>query len=672
MPAEDVDPHTLEQTKREIGRLMQEVEKLADQSLAPADFYPEFLRRVHAALAARASAMWVKSPQGNLVLQSQIGMQAIALEPEYVRPAHDELLRYTLTKAKPLVVAPNSGPGDLTESQQVTNPTAFLLVLAPVVLEGEALGVVEVFQEAHRRGSAAQGYLGFLQRMAQEAARFLKNCQYRRIVAQQQRWNQVDSFIRLIHGGLGSKQVAYLIANEGKRLIECERLAVARRLGKKTTIEAISGQDVVEKRSNLVQRLAELAGAVIKHGENLVFTGTFEEHWPGDTVKALKEYIEESGVKLIAIIPMTDQREFGQKGKVKTALIAEMIEDGHEPPEMGARLDVVSRHSALALYNALENERVFLLPVWRVLGAATQEFRGSTAAKALAWTGVAIAVVIGLIVIPWPLKMEGRGELVPATRRTVFAPVNGKIESVKVDHNSLVDPGSLVAQMFNFQLDQELRKLSGDQAAAEATLRGLEVERQRKGSFDAETNIKIVETRQAVDGLKQQIELVKKQQETLKIHSPIKGRVMDWEPKKKLLARPVEAGDPLLEIADTAGPWRLEVEFPESSVTHIARARAKVGDGRLPVTFVLSAAPDQTYHGTLVEFSTQANSKEEENVVEGKIDLDPNEDIAKIMIPKGDMVAGVEVRAKVDCGPHSLGYVLFRQVIDFIREYVFF
>jgi hypothetical protein len=36
------------------------------------------------------------------------------------------------------------------------------------------------------------------------------------------------------------------------------------------------------------------------------------------------------------------------------------------------------------------------------------------------------------------------------------------------------------------------------------------------------------------------------------------------------------------------------------------------------------------------------------------------------------MVSGIEVRAKVNCGDHPLGYVLFRELIDFVREYVFF
>lgn len=673
MPEQEIDSDTLSQTRREISRLMAEIEQLAEQDVQPAEFAAEFLRRGQAALAARACALWMKSPSGNLVLQSHINLPAIGLDNDsFVRPAHDELLRAAVQRGKPLLIAPSSGPGQPGDETQVVNPTPYLLVLAPVLLDSAVIGIVEVFQDAARRGAAQQGYLSFVTRMASEASRFYKNLQYRRILLQQQRWNQVEAYIRLVHGGLHPKQVAYLIANEGKRIIECERLSVAVRLGKKTKIEAISGQDVVERRANLVVRMAKLADVVLIHGENLIFTGRIEEHWPRDVAKALEEYLAESGSKLVAVVPIDDQREFGEKGKQKAALIVEMIEDATEPPDLGARIDVVSRHGSIALYNALEHDRVFLLPLWKTIGRRTHLLGANTASKATLAGILIAALVLALLFVPWPLKMEGKGELVPETRRMVFASTAGIVQSVKVDHNSPTDRGSLVAELSNPQLERELLKLQGDLRAAEQALLGLEAERLRKGSFDNELGSKLREQKQVIDGLKQQIELVRKQMETLRIFSPIRGRVMDWKPKEKLLLRPVEQGDALLEIADTSGPWVLEVQFPESSVTHIAKARAKSPDGTLPVTFVLSANPETTYRGTLIEVASEAKPLEEENVVEGKIALDPDEDLAKTMIAKGDMVSGVQVRAKVDCGPHSLGYVLFRQVIDFVREYVFF
>src|SRR5690606_9972462 len=149
----------------------------------------------------------------------QINLQTVGFATEGpAKQAHDELLRYILQTAKPLLVAPHSGPGDVDESIQIQNTSDYLLVLAPVLLEGQAIGIVEVFQDPNRRSSAQQGYLQFLARISNEAARYLKNRKFREVLSEQKLWNQLEGFARSVHGGLNPTQVAYLIANDGKKL----------------------------------------------------------------------------------------------------------------------------------------------------------------------------------------------------------------------------------------------------------------------------------------------------------------------------------------------------------------------------------------------------------------------------------------------------------------------
>lgn len=673
MAEQEIDPQTVSDTRKEIGRLVVEVEEIANQDIPPGEFYAEFLRRVSTALAARASAIWLKTPNGHLQLQYQVNLQSIGLDrDEFAKQAHFEILRRAVLQSKSSLVAPNSGPGLESEGINPPNPIPFLLVLAPVVVEGETQGLVEVFQEPNRRPSAQQGYLTFLTRMAGEVAKYLKNQRYRRILSQSEKWDQVETFIRSVHGGLNPKQVAYLIANEARKLIGCERVSVALKRGRKATIEAISGQDLVEKRSNLVERMARLADAVLRHGDNLVYAGTIGEHWPKDVIAALEHYLKESPSKILVAVPLVDNREFGVQGRATAAVIVEMIEDNAEPEEMGARVEVVTRHGSSAIYNALENHRVFLLPLWRAVGNSTQWLGASGMPKVVIGGLAALAVVLGLIFIPWDLKLEGRGDMVPKTRRTVFAPVTGTVKEVKIDHGDETEEMSLLAVMSNPEIERELLRLQGELRTAQEVLRGLEAERKTKGAFDPEVGGKINEQKQIVDGLQQQIALQRARMETLRVISPIHGRVMDWKPTEKLLNRPVQQGDALLEIADVDGPWILEVQFPESAVTHIARAKKASGDPQLPVTFVLSASPDKTYKGRLLEVSTEAHPVEEENVVEAKIQLDPDDDLEKLIRGGGQLPTGLQVRAKVNCGSHSVGYVLFREVIDFVREYVFF
>lgn len=662
---QQIDPRLLDQTKREIARLLDEIGEFADRDVSAAEFYAEYLRRVSNALAARATALWLKTPQGNLQLQYQLNLQSIALDADpAVRTHHDELLRATASSAKPMLVPPHSGPGDEAETTQATNPTDFLIVLAPIIVSGQVVGIIEVFQDANRRTAAQAGYARFLAKIAEEAAKYLRNRQYRQLVGQQQLWNTLEGYIRSVHGGLNPKQVAYLISNEGRKLIGCERVSVVVRRRKKAVIESISGQDIVERRSNLVKRMARLADRILKHGENFLYTGTIEEHWPKDVIAALKHYLQESPSKTIAVVPMVDQREFGRRGRATAALVVEMIEDATQPDDMGGRIEVVARHGALSLYNALEYHRVFMMPVWRAVGNGTQWLTGRAMPKIVAAVALVAAVTAALVFVPYPLRLEGKGELKPETRRVVYAPMNGTIRTVKVDREDPVDLLSPLLEMNNPDLDLEEKKLQGEWLATDQALQAL-LQQDNRSNKDPDHGGKINQAREKLASLNQQRRLVEEQRKRLQITSPIRGRVMDWNPKERLLSRPVKQGDPLLEIADVEGRWILEVQLPEDTITHIGRARQHTKDGRLPVTYVISASPDKTYTGTLYQVSTQAKPIEQENVVEARIALGEKD------TPPREW-ADVEVRVKVDCGPHVLGYVLFRELIDFVREYVFF
>ena len=96
-------------------------------------------------------------------------------------------------------------------------------------------------------------------------------------------FTQVETFARLIHGTLNPTEVAYHIANEGRKLVECDRLCVGvRHARRKVTVESVSGADVVEKASTHVRRLRKLMEAVNQWGETLTFKGTKDAGLPPD------------------------------------------------------------------------------------------------------------------------------------------------------------------------------------------------------------------------------------------------------------------------------------------------------------------------------------------------------------------------------------------------------
>src|SRR5581483_435397 len=180
--------------------------------------------------------------------------------------------------------------------------------------------------DPNRPPAAQQGLLQFVIRMASLASAYTRNQQLRQMSGQQQVWIQIETFSRQIHASLNPTEVAYLVANDGRRLVEADRISVALRTGRKSEVLAISGADVVEKRSNLVQLMRALFDSVLDWGEELVYTGTKDDALPPAVLHALDNYLAESNSKLLVVLPLKDECEETNKKKSRSALMMECFE----------------------------------------------------------------------------------------------------------------------------------------------------------------------------------------------------------------------------------------------------------------------------------------------------------------------------------------------------------
>ncbi len=265
-----VDPELVEQTKQQIRHLVREIAQLSKSDISPAQYYESLLNRVVSALAAAGGVIWTVE-QGRLDLQYQINLRQTGLaDSPQDQQRHGRLLQQVLQSGEGMLVAPHSGTGDDGEA---ANSTPFLLLLGPLKSDQEVQGIVEVFQRPDTAISVQQGYLRFLMQMCDLAGDYLKTRSLRHFTDRQTLWAQLEQFTRLVHRSLDPRSTAYTIANEGRRLIECDRVSVGICRANKCRIEAVSGQDTFDKRSNVVSLLARLATAVTATGEAIWYTG---------------------------------------------------------------------------------------------------------------------------------------------------------------------------------------------------------------------------------------------------------------------------------------------------------------------------------------------------------------------------------------------------------------
>jgi biotin carboxyl carrier protein len=678
-----VDAEQVERAKREIQGLIHEISDLSRSEIAPADFYDAMLNKVVAALAAPGGAVWTLSDAGGLQLAYQINLRETGLiENEIGQAQHGRLLHQVLSGSEGALVAPHSGAGDATDSdeQAAANPTDFLLVLAPVHNDQGPQGVVEVFQRPGARITTQRGYLRFLLQVCEFAGDFLKARRLAHLSEKQSLWEQLETFTRTAHEKLDVRHTAYTIANEGRRLIGCDRVSVAIRHGGRCPIEAVSGQDVFDKRSNTTVMLGKLANAVVKTGEDVWYAGDTSDLAP-QVEAALDAYVDESHTKAIAILPLIEPRDEEAKfaegeevdpARVIGALIVEQMVDSRTPDGFLQRVDVVRTHSATALANALEYEGLFLMPVWRALGKSTRLFRGRALPKTLTVIGLLVGVIAFLSLYPTDFNLKGDGKLKPTLRQYVWAEVDGEVKEVRVKHDQTVKKGQVLVRQESTDLEKEIESTNGQLQKDLAALRSARAAISNNDELtDVERSQKVSEAAQlekSVESLQKQLDLMRTQTEKLEVRSPIDGRVVTWNVEDRLGGRPVNRGEELLEIADPSSPWELEVTMPESRMGHIAKAW-KESNGDLPVKFILAVNPSEKLDGKVEEIHRSAEVRGDEgNTVLVRVSFDQDRLREVVEDPK----IGNTATAKIYCGKRALGYVWFHDLVDFIRSKILF
>lgn len=682
-PEPRVDPATLEEKRQQINRLIDEVARLAESTLGPAEFFAEFLQRMLIALAAPAGVIWNRTPQGNLQMAYQINFQEIGLDQiEGARASHDELLRILVQQGRSLIVPPYSGPGKNENGVAAANLTGYNLLLVPISVERQINGVIEIWVDPDRNPNAIRGFIQFLEDMATYAGSYLRNHQLRFMLGQQQVWTQLESFARQIHSTLNVREVSYLIANECRRMLQVDRVSLACRMGAKTDVEAISGADVIEKRSALVQSMRALCDAVLVWNDKLIYAGARDESLPPKVLDALDKYLAESNSKLLIILPMRDDRENKEYKKdlpCRSVMMVECFEPNITTDQLMARVDVLAKHSAPALYNALEYRRLPFKWALTPIANIKDGLRGRRGAIAAAITAGLAVLVLLMCIIPWELRMDAKGKLVPKDRQTAFAQFSGQIRKVNVQHGQKVKKGQPLLEINDPNLSSKFIQLQAKIKEADQRITSLtnsintpglnpqQLETYKRDRFqaifDRESNLAELNLLRAITP----------NPDAGVVVSPITGTVVTFD-LTQLQNRIVKPGDPLLEIAKVGGDWEIELQIPEAHVGHIRDALARVHPEGLEVDIRLSSHAGKDFKGKLFRdgLGGSATMVNNEPVLTARVKVGPELKEELDRLEGGAMPIRTEVVAKVRCGKRPVGYVWFYQLWEFLYERVIF
>jgi hypothetical protein len=674
-----------------LFRCLEDISRLSEMTLAPAEYYKEYLNRLSRSMAGIAAAVWLQGEQGGIQLQSEVNLAKTGLDKlEASREIHDALLRHAFEQGRTVHLLPNRAIGAAQPGGPVpSNPTAFEVFLVPIIIDCQVVGLVEVWREF--TSFSGTWWIQFLARTADFVSLYLRNHQRRQLLSQKKLWGQLESFSQQLHASLELGEVAYLIANEGRRLVECDRLSVAVRRGRRISVEAISGADVIEKRSNLVQRMRTLMDRVVRWGEKLTYAGTKDPSLPPEVFAALDSYLTMSNATRLAVLPLGDGPGKRRKPGSPAALLMESFQPEASLPQMVERLEVTGRHAASALSNAVAYRGIPMRWLWRPLALFQDGVGGPRRFLGILGFLMLLAFACVLNFTTCLLKTDARGQLVPCQRRWVYSPVEGQI--VRFDEN--VRPGAVVTEnqslilMYDVQLANHLVELNHAIAEAQQTIEALskqeitaatEAERLRLSAERQQQEFFCERKIQERRALRNRTNAEEDRPGYFWVKSPLNGSILNADFQEKLSNRYVKPSEPLLRIGNKEHGWEIELMIPQSHLGHIIRAFISDDpEEELDVDILLACSPTITFRGRLARWriGSQAtprldDPRETEPVVQAFVRIDGPGIEESDRVPPDLRITGTEVRCKVHCGQHRMGYSLFCGLWEFFYEKVVF
>ena len=669
----------LEAVREQVLRIARQIEQLCQSEIAPNDFFPQFLQLLAEAIAAEAAVFWRLDENRQIGLAYEVGLSQIGLSDAPAALTNNQrLLADALGTGQTILLHPENPMGrELPLNKQI--------ILSPLKIGRDCVGVIEVFQRVETAPGARRGFMQFVERMCAAASQYLARRQKEESRPETDE-TYLESFSRYLYGlqrGRNLKETAYVAASDGRMILDTDRVSVVVRRGRKTEVLAVSGQERVHKRANLVRTMRQLAENVINSGQTLVYTGSQAE-WPPEIEQQLAHFVEEGRARMILMVPIKEpppligyndeddqkQEKTAEEGKTFGCLVVEQMSEGALSPRLRNRVDLVAGHVAAGLYSARSQERIFLLPLWRRIGSIREWLVGRRLVKTLIALAVILLVVGVMVLVPWDYRVTGEGRLMPVEQQHVFAPEDGDVEDITVKGGQRVKQGDVLLTLRNDQLENEYLALTHQleqQKKRKTTLLGrIETIRVVNDEALAQRDDllgQLEETRISIDDLTERVAKITHRREQLTVKAPRDGVVATFQLRQKLRGRPVSRGEVLLEIMNDQGDWQLELDVSADRLGHLLDGYGRLDTKQLPTEYILATRPEYTYVGVVEDLGTRAEVSQEEGLV-----LPVIVDIDAQALPAEDRRIGAEVQAKISTGNRSLGYCLFGDVIEFFQR----
>ena len=463
-----------------------------------------------------------------------------------------------------------------------------------------------------------------------------------------------DMLIRDLNQGIGLSDSFASIASVLAATCRMDRVSLLQYRGQRFRLVTTSARQKVARRARQIRLMERMVDVVTSSSEPFSYEIGSAVQLEPTVSDALEPYINQSGCREIHIRAI---REPGDQPP-SAALVVERFQAAETDQErISHQVQTILDPLEDAVRGALRRED----SGWGFVAARLMNVRNR---RRLAVLGSLFAMlVLAACFVPMELRLPVEGRIEATRQSRLFAPSEGIVSEIPVENGSRVNKGDVLVTLRSPALDLQRRTVEGTLATAQTRLASLTVMRSRGGAASNREREAMVAAEEQViqkeiEGLNAQLELLRHQQASLTITSPMDGLVDRWDLTQSLQSRPVSHGQYLLDVISESDGWTVDLDIPEKNVNYVLKQQQAKG---CHCTFRLRSDPTKTYEGEIEQIAEIANLQATgQSIVHARFSMESGK--------KNDLRDGATVIAQVECGQYPLGFVAFRSLIQWYRS----
>ena len=617
-------------TLSSITRITQlyDLEKVFGSTLELDQLLPIIGSKFREILECQAVNVWLLQGDESLELMQQSGVDPTVSEGATQKPG-EGVAGDVSDDGEPVLIESADDERLVARNAGVEEGAIFSLMVAPLIDKGALVGVVEA---ANRLDGAPfdDDELFALTTLTETAVGALHNAS---LLMAERKVEILEALVKTsgeITSTLDLDRVLQAIVNGPSSVIAYERAGIALDENGAINLKAVSGVTQLNVDDPQYRGLRDILhwGAILKEPLLVTQNGDEVDSDREETRAKFHRYFEETGMRACQIVPLIDE-----EGRVGILLFESSDPDFLTEAHL-EMIKVLASQGTVALRNASLYKEVPFIGVLQPLVDRKKRFMALGKHRRAALIAAAAAAVLFFLIFPLPLRVDGNAVVAPAHMARVGSEFEGVIKEVNVHEGDVVQKGSVIARLEDWEYRSAL-------AAAEAKyqIATAQMNRALANNDGSEGGIQ----RAQADYWKSEVGRAQERLDKTVIRSPIDG-VVATPHIENFTGHKLKDGESFAEIVDNSQAL-IDVSIDGGDIGLLRAGES----ARLK----LDGFPERTFGGQVVVVSPQGALQNAEPVFFARVSVANTE---------GALRSGMQGRGKITTGWRPAGVVFFRRI----------